>query len=287
MLAASIFEVHALLSPSKSVPSTLQLWRNGPCRVKDQCQRDCYCVFRKSFPATLFASDDFNFENEIDIDAVLLEAETALQAAEATLASPTKEEASSPLYQLVIDAVASATGGILVGALLGFSIYVSIPDLDMLVSSLVLPVLMAFILGTIGFASGFATTSTGSLIRKAFGDPIKALLVSLGLVAKRQVEKSAIKVKSIPRKVASQVAQKAEDTAEEITQVPSRLATAAKERVSLVAGELNESFQEFVNVITSKESLILIALTSVTAIGFLLLDPTVLTNIGGGGGGNM
>jgi hypothetical protein len=157
--------------------------------------------------------------------------------------------------------------------------------LDMLVYSLVPPILLAFIFGVIGFASGFATTSTGSIIRKVFGDPVKALSSSLGLIAKRQVEKSANEVKSIPGKLASSVAKKVEDTVDEIARVPSQVATAAKERATVVADELSDSFQGFVNLVTSKESLILITLVSgLAAVAYLLsLDPTVFTSIVGGG----
>lgn len=241
--------------------------------------------FPKSPVTTLFGAEkDLNVEDEFDVDDILLEAETALQAAETSLSSPTQQESSptqqqesSPVYQSAVDAIASATGGVLVGGLLGCLLDVSIPDLDMLVSSLVPPTLLAFIFGVIGFASGFATTSTASNIRKVLGDPVKALSTSLGLIAKRQVEKSANEVKSIPKKLASSVAKKAEDTVDEIARLPSRVATAAKERATVAADELSDSSQDLVKFVTSKESLILITLVSgVAAAAYLLsLDPTV------------
>jgi hypothetical protein len=272
--------VHSWVSSSISFPKN-----NGHYLPLGQHQRSNFVRgFPKSPITTLFVSEDFNSENEINIDDILLEAETALQAAETSLSSPIQQE-SSPVYQSAVDAIASATGGVLLGGLLGYLLFISIPDLDMLVYSLVPPILLAFIFGVIGFASGFATTSTGSIIRKVFGDPVKALSSSLGLIAKRQVEKSANEVKSIPGKLASSVAKKVEDTVDEIARVPSQVATAAKERATVVADELSDSFQGFVNLVTSKESLILITLVSgLAAVAYLLsLDPTVFTSIVGGG----
>eukprot|EP00980_Cylindrotheca_fusiformis_P015452 scaffold4343_cov144-Cylindrotheca_fusiformis.AAC.30 len=274
----------ACLKPSPVyplVPSTASFsCHHEPCRSLSRPERYIHGL-PKSPAGVLLASDDVDFEKEINIEDVLSEAESALEVAESSLATPTKQESSLSLYQSAVDSIASATGGVLLGSLLGFLLYVSIPDMDMLVSSLLLPIMLAFIFGTVGFASGFSTTNTSSQIRTVLGDPVKALLTSLGLIAKRQVEKSANEVKSIPGKVAKTVTKKAEDTVDEIAQVPSRVATAAKAKAGLAIDELNDSFRGLVNSVTSKETLILIAsIISIGAVGYLVLDLGIFANTG-------
>mmetsp|Transcript_39042 Transcript_39042/g.94393 ORF Transcript_39042/g.94393 Transcript_39042/m.94393 type:complete len:259 (+) Transcript_39042:27-803(+) len=173
-------------------------------------------------------------DKDINIDDVLLEAEYALQVAETSLSSPKTNE--STLLTRSIDAFASGIGGIIFGAILGSILWHTIiPDLDLLISSpLILP---SFVLGTIGFASGFSNTQTAAAIRSVLGSPVKGMLSSLGLVALQQVEKGAEEVKSIPSKMADSMTKKVD----EIVEYPSKLATATKNKVSGTRDEISSS----------------------------------------------
>ncbi|CAJ1931804.1 unnamed protein product [Cylindrotheca closterium] len=167
---------------------------------------------------------DAGQHKDINIDDVLLEAENALQVAEASLSLPKTN--GSTLLTRSADAVAGLIGGMIFGALLGSLLFLQFPGLDLLISS---PLILAsFAFGTVGFASGFANTQTAAVIRIFLGSPIKGLLSLLGLVALKQVESGVQKVQSIPSKMVNSVAKKVH----EIIQYPSKLAAETKNMIS-------------------------------------------------------
>lgn len=183
-------------------------------------------------------------DKDLNIDDVLLEAEFALQAAETSLSSPPpKDEESKGLARSSVDAMAGAIGGTILGGLLGTVVFLQFPDLDLLISPIILPMLFSFILGTLGFASGFATTTTAAAIQQVLGSPIKAILSSLGLLARAQVEKGAEEVKAIPSKMATSVKNSVTQTVEQVSNdiqtFPSRVTTATKKKVTETLENVN------------------------------------------------
>lgn len=141
-----------------------------------------------------------------------------------SISSPKTDESS--LVTRPIDAIVTAIGGLFYGAILGTLLLLQFPDLDLLISSP--SILPSFILGIIGFASGFANTQTAAAIQSLLGAPMKGMLSSLRQVALQQMEKGANEVKAIPSKVADSMTKRVDA----VIKFPSKLATATKTKVS-------------------------------------------------------
>lgn len=199
---------------------------------------------------------DLDLDRDIDIDNVLLEAESALLMAEESLSKPPPQN----YRQAVMNASASGIGGASLGIISGYILLYEIPDLDLLVSPQVPPILLGFIFGSIAFANGLADTRVGKVI----GYPVKAITESVTLSIKRQIERKVNAIQSIPGKVAISVTKKAEATVDEIVSTPSRVAEA-----------MNDSFQEMKTTAASKESLVLLSMLLLGALGALFIDPSI------------
>ena len=191
-------------------------------------------------------STDFK---EINIDDVLLEAENALNAAQISLVDETNEKKGGAEFGNlkntirdslldddkggkssveVTEILSSTLGGILLGSLLGSYATFSLSDIDLLspesfssdILELVIPIIACIVLGGItGFAGSMQENSAGIIVRNVLGVPTRALasaiVGSIQDAARRQVEKTANDIKSIPSNVANSAKETAVQKARE------------------------------------------------------------------------
>jgi hypothetical protein len=218
--------------------------------------------FQPCYTSSLFLTDDsINFDKEINIDDVLLEAELALQVADDSLA---KKDIQPQKYYSAVKAITSTIGGALFGIMMGYLSLYEIHDLDLIVSSQVPPAFLSLLFGGIGCYNGFVDNKIGKL----FGSPVKATFEYFGSLIKLSLGKAA-----------TSVTNKAESIIDEIVELPSRVAADTKTKVISFTDEMKDSFQDMVAMVTSKESLIILSLALLIVLA-VLIDPSSFNFIG-------
>ena len=231
--------------------------------------------------------DDTFTGTEIDINAVLLEADNALQAAEESLeenddndnyvytnsnSNNNYKKAATKTVKGDIESFTIILSTTIGGSLLGFlsgSIF-AFDTKELLYTAFPTPVVYTLpilfgisIGGIIGFMGGAQedNSALGNIIRAVLGRPVQALasaiVDSVQLSISRQVDKTTSNIKAIPSKIAKSAQGKAEQTAKEV-----------KSRVIIT---VESTFKKLLEQL-KKVLLFSIAFTSVIVVGIFFLD---------------
>ena len=233
--------------------------------------------------------DDTFTGTEIDINAVLLEADNALQAAEESLeenddndnyvysnsnsnSNNNYKKAATKTVKGDIESFTIILSTTIGGSLLGFlsgSLF-AFDTKELLYTAFPTPVVYTLPIlfgisvgGIIGFMGGTQedNSALGNIIRAVLGRPVQALasaiVDSVQLSISRQVDKTTSNIKAIPSKIAKSAQGKAEQTAKEV-----------KSRVIItVESTFNKLLEQLKKVL-----LFSIAFTSVIVVGIFFLD---------------
>ena len=231
--------------------------------------------------------DDTFTGTEIDINAVLLEADNALQAAEESLeenddndnyvytninSNNNYKKAATKTVKGDIESFTIILSTTIGGSLLGFlsgSIF-AFDTKELLYTAFPTPVVYTLPIlfgisvgGIIGFMGGTQedNSALGNIIRAVLGRPVQALasaiVDSVQLSISRQVDKTTSNIKAIPSKIAKSAQGKAEQTAKEV-----------KSRVIIT---VESTFKKLLEQL-KKVLLFSIAFTSVIVVGIFFLD---------------
>lgn len=199
----------------------------------------------------LLESSPEKIGKSIEIDDVMLEAESALLMAEEVLAVPIEEStkpadkrrqpsSSSSSLEEAKNAISSTMGGVVLGCFLGLVASLEIPELkDGFSSPILPPLLFGIVVGTLGLVGGL---TKNELVRNLLGKPMEAIvsallnvirstLQALGLAAQQQVQKTTLEIQALPGKVVDSAARKTKETVEDIASIPAKIKANAGLRI--------------------------------------------------------